>query len=250
MLQSDIFFIFKWWGVLFLTGLAFFPLTSKIFSSFTDKGYLFSKIIGICVISYSVYVLGSMHILSFSTLNVFILWVIFLIINLSIAVRDKIKISNIKILVFEEFIFLSSLFVWSYIKSFNPAIHDLEKFMDFGFINSILRSAYFPPRDIWLTPYSINYYYFGHLITAVLTKISDIPSFITFNLMLASIFAFCFTGSFSIGINLINKLGYLSIKKTIIIGLIIGYIVSFAGNLQTIYSLFNSYQGKETAPPF
>jgi len=251
MLQSEIILVLKWWIVLLLPGLIFLPLTSKIFNSFIDKGYIFSKVIGISIVSYTVYVLGSIHLLKFGTFNIILILILWLFINFMLIYKKKtVGISNFRLFIFEELVFLSSLFLWSFVRSYNPDIHDLEKFMDFGFINSILRSEYFPPKDMWLTPFSINYYYFGHLITAVLTKISNIPSFITFNLMLATIFAFCFSLSFSIGINLISKLKTFSLKKTLLLGLIVGYIVSFAGNLQTIYSLFTTYQGKEFAPPF
>src|SRR6185312_124946 len=81
-----------------------------------------------------------------------------------------------KIAFWEEVMFFICLLVWSYVRATNPDIHGLEKYMDFGFVNSILRSTYFPPRDIWFTPFPINYYYFGHLITATLTKLSSIPS--------------------------------------------------------------------------
>ena len=86
-----------------------------------------------------------------------------------------------------------------------PDIHGLEKFMDFGFLNSILRSDYFPPKDMWYTPLTINYYFFGHLATAVLTKLSFLPSFITFNLMIATLFTLTFSAAFSIGVNLFEK---------------------------------------------
>src|SRR5258708_38797604 len=36
----------------------------------------------------------------------------------------------------------------------SPDIHGLEKYMDYGFVNSILRSQYFPPKDMWFTPRS------------------------------------------------------------------------------------------------
>ena len=86
----------------------------------------------------------------------------------------------------------------SYVRSNLPDIHGLEKFMDFGILNSILRADYFPPKDMWYTPSPINYYYFGHLITAVITKLTFIPSFITYNLMIATLFAFTFTAGLSI----------------------------------------------------
>jgi len=74
--------------------------------------------------------------------------------------------------------------------------------MDYGFINSILRSPTMPPKDMWFAGQSINYYYFGHFITALLTKLSGINSTITYNLMVSSIFAFSFLGTFSLGANI------------------------------------------------
>ena len=184
-----------------MIGISFFPFTYKIFNNFIDKGYIFSKILGLLFISYSIFVLSSFKLLTFSTINLIIIWTTLFAVQLFILRKQKYELrKHLKIFIFEEFLFLIALIAWSYVRSFSPSIHGLEKFMDFGFINSILRTEYLPPRDMWLTPFSINYYYFGHLFTAVLTKLSQIPSFITFNLMIASLFAFTFTMSFSIGI--------------------------------------------------
>ena len=245
---SDFLFILKWWAVFFFIGISFFPLTQKVFSKFVDKGYLFSKVLGTLLISYVVYVLGTLRLLQFSSFNILAVWISLVIIQLFFLRREKLDGKTIKIFIVEEFIFFLALLFWSWIRSFQPDIHDLEKFMDFGFINSILRSEYFPPRDMWLTPFPINYYYFGHLFTAVITKLSQIPSLITFNLMIATIFAFTFTLSFSIGINLIQKIKNFSLKKSVLLGLLFGYIVAFSGNLQTIYSLFKSYNGENPVP--
>ncbi|MBI2621143.1 MAG: DUF2298 domain-containing protein, partial [Candidatus Levybacteria bacterium] len=249
MFQSDLFLIFRWWLVFLLIGISFLPATWKIFNSFIDKGYIFSKVLGLLLISYSIYILGTLHILKFSTFNILVVWLVLTSIFWFFLRPKKIEIRNkLKIFLFEEFIFLSTLLIWSYVRSFNPDIHDLEKFMDFGFINSILRSEYFPPRDMWFSPFSINYYYFGHLYTAAATKLSQIPSFITFNLMIATIFAFTFSLSFSLGINLIEKIKRFSIRKTFILGLLFGYIVTLSGNLQTIYSLFKNYNAESPVP--
>ena len=191
MNTSDLFDISKWWFVFLLIGVTFFPITAKIFSPFKDKGYVFSKFLGLIFISYTIYVLSSLHILKFSQINIILVWAVLSLISLLILKRGKFELKKFtKIIIFEELIFLITLIIWSYIKGFNPEIHSLEKFMDFGFLNSILRTDYFPPADMWFTPLSINYYYFGHLYTAVVTKLTNIPSFITFNLMLATIFAF------------------------------------------------------------
>lgn len=245
----DLLFILRWWLVFFLIGLSFLPLSFRIFNTFIDKGYIFSKVLGTLIISYAIYVLGTFHLLRFTTINILIIWLLSASTFLFLLKKDNFNFKKyLKIFIFEEFIFFITLLIWSFVRAHQPDIHDLEKFMDYGFINSILRSEYFPPRDMWLTPLSINYYYFGHLYTGVLTKISQIPSFITFNLMIATIFAFTFTLSFSIGINLIQKIKKISLKKTFIFGFLFAYVVSLAGNLQTIYSLFKSYNAESPLP--
>lgn len=247
---SDFVFILKWWLTIFILGLSFLPLSLKVFDSFFDKGYLFSKVLGILGVSYIIYILSSLHLLQFSLTNIIIVLLLALAVNFLIF-KNSLKTikNNIILFIFEELLFFVGLLIWSIVRGFQPNIHDLEKFMDFGFLNSILRSEYFPPKDMWLTPFPINYYYFGHLYTATLTKLSQIPAFITFNLMMATIFSFTFTLSLSLGTTLIQKIKNFSVKKSLVLGLIFGYIVSLSGNLQTIYSLFKGYNG-ETPVPF
>lgn len=251
MLESDLNYIFKWWLILTLIGLSFFPISSRLFNNFLDKGYIFSKIIGLLIITYTIYLISSLEFFKFTTLNIFICWLFFIPISLYLLKKNKLYLTiNKRLILVEELIFLIAIIIWALVRSYSPDIHGLEKFMDFGFINSIMRSEYFPPKDMWLTPDSINYYYFGHLFTAVITKLTNIPSFITFNLMLSTIFAFTLTMSFSIGINLISQISKFSQKKNLLLGLLFGIFVSLAGNLQTIYSLFKNYTGAEKAPPF
>ena len=245
----DLFSILKWWGLFFLLGVTFLPITFKIFSSFRDKGYIFSKFLGLVLVSYAIFILSSLHILKFNLPNIILVWILLSVLTIFILRKEKFEFKNsLKIIILEEFIFLVSLLAWSYIRGFNPDIHGLEKFMDFGFINSIMRSDYFPPRDMWFTPHSINYYYFGHLYTAVATKLTNIPSFITFNLMIATIFAFTFTLSFSIGLSLIEKIKHFPLKKLVLIGGVFGYASSLSGNLHTIYAFFKPYDTNSPAP--
>lgn len=155
----------------------------------------------------------------------------------------------IVIMLLQELIFLVSLLFWSYIKSFQPDIHGLEKYMDYGFINSILRSTHFPPVDMWFPPHSINYYYFGHLVTAISIKITNVPGAIAFNLMLSTIFAFTVTGAFSI----VSTLTYEGLKlkrASLLSGVLAGIITALGGNLHTIYAFFRPYTPAENPIPF
>ena len=244
---SDIPFILIWWLTFFFIGIIFLPLTSLAFHNFFDKGYIFSKILGVSLLSYTIWLLASLKILPFDTYSIFSLIGSFLILNFYIAKKTKfleILKNYWKIFLFEEILFFAGFAFWSFIRAHEPSIHGLEKFMDFGFINSILRSEYFPPKDLWLSGETINYYYFGHLIVAVLTKLSFLDPRITFNLMVATLFALTFTESFSIGANLINLNGSpirSGVTKVIVCGLLTAFLVTLAGNLHTIYAFFQNY---------
>lgn len=242
--MNDLTNILTWFLGFFIIGAAFFPLTFSIFNSFEDKGYIFSKIIGLIFISYFVFLTGILHLLKFSQINVFIIIIIALVSNYSFSFYKKQHVleiirKNFKIFLAEEIILFITLLFWSYVRSNVPEIHGLEKFMDFGFLNSILRSDYFPPKDMWFTPLSINYYYFGHLATAVITKLTGIPSFITYNLMLSTIFAFTFTATLFLAINIFDDIRF-SVKSALS-GFFAAFFISFGGNLTTIYTFFKAY---------
>lgn len=263
MLISDLAYVLIWWVILFSLGLIFLPLTALIFHSFFDKGYIFSKILALVLVSYIVWLLGSLKILPFTAPVILLVVGLFLVINTYLSYQKRLFVnfkSLLKPIIFEEVLFLLGLTFWVFIKTYQSEIHGLEKFMDFGFINSILRSTYFPPLDMWLPPLSINYYYFGHLVGAVLIKISGIDSAIAYNLILSTIFALCLAAAFSLGANLyrffLSKAENFHIKPrfhfllTIIAGVTSSFLVTLGGNLQTIYAFFKTYSPPESPVPF
>jgi len=273
IMLSDFPFILYWWILIFGIGVVYLPLSFFLFGNFFDKGYAFTKTLGILLISYIVWLLGSLKILPFLNGTI---WLIiaggvafnyyFLprvrILNQSerwVGLKPILK-NKWRIFVFEEILFFLALTFWSLIRGFQPDIYGLEKFMDYGFVNSILRSRYFSPADMWLAGENINYYYFGHLVSAVLTKLSGIDSAITYNLMIATLFALTFVASFSFGSNLFfigrqKNFDYLKLDKhsleikklklEISAGLLTAFLLTLGGNLHPLWYLLKhrSYQG-------
>lgn len=253
--MSDLIYIFQWWLMLFIIGVVFLPFTSFIFSRFFDRGYIFSKTLGISLLSYTIYLLGTIHALPFNRLTSITIFFFYLVAFIFLKkIKNFYKVfwlsikEKWKILILEELIFIASFLFWTFIRSHQPDIHGIEKFMDYGFVNTILRSEYFPPKDMWYAPFSINYYYFGHLVTAILTKISGISSYISYNLMIATLFALIFSSSFSIGINFIYHSKYSSKIRYIAGGFLAAFLVTLSGNLQDVYSFFVPYQGDNPVP--
>ncbi len=75
--------------------------------------------------------------------------------------------------------------------------------MEMAFINAILKSPAIPPQDPWLSGYSISYYYFGYLISALLIRVSGVVSSVGYNLVSASWFGLTALGAYGIAWDLL-----------------------------------------------
>lgn len=242
----------SWYVYVLLLGIIFLPLTHKILNKFSyDLGYPFSKAVSILVVSYASYVLGSAKIVPFNRMALFAIIGIFVIVNYLIYKKWKgINMRKLAtVILFEEMLFLASFLFWTFVRSQEPSIRSLEKFMDFGFMNSILRTDYFPPKDIWYTPEPINYYYFGHLTGAFLIKLTNAVPVVGYNLILATLFAQGVTQVYSIATNAIThympKVRRFSLT---VFGVISAYIVNLGANLHTIYAFTKGYPNENPIP--
>ncbi|HWS48465.1 MAG TPA: DUF2298 domain-containing protein [Candidatus Methanoperedens sp.] len=240
---ADFKYIFIWWSSIFFLSILSLPLIFLLFQRFWDKGYIFAKTVSLFFISYLLLFFGILHLLPFTLTSIYIIVFLLLSADLYVILKNrkfykKIFFEHWKIFLFEEILFFLILLAWSYIRGFAPDIEGLEKFMDWGFVNSIVKSRYFPPADMWYAGESINYYYFGHLVFAFLTKFSGITSAITYNLSIATICALTFVSSFSLTSNLI----YSSLKKPVFRlffwgGILSALLLTFGGNLHTTYKI-------------
>lgn len=262
----------QWYVILLVLGLAFTPITRFIFKRFEfDFGYGFAKAIGILVVSYCAFLFSTLKILPYSIWSLYLYVGIFALIGVSVYKRYPLQTKHNFIpdrmrqamVIVTEMLFFLSLFFWAYVRGQEPSIRGLEKFMDFGFINSVLRSTYFPPLDMWLSGtashpkgMAINYYYFGHLTGATLIKITGVIPAIGYNLILASIFALGITQSFSLIGNVISY-AFSKRKQVITSGKMIitalfaffgSYLLNLGGNLHTIYVFTNGYPNEKPIP--
>lgn len=263
----------NWYFYLLVIGIIFYPMCRRFFGHYADKGYGFSKTVGILFISYTAFLGGILKVVPFSQIALYTILGVFAVINLYILMEDRKKEKKDKtakahrfypfgLILIEELLFLTGMLLISYTRGMDPSIRGLEKFMDFGFMNSILRSSHFPPLDIWLSAspespkgFPINYYYFGHLSGAMLIKLTGISPFIGYNLVLGVILGQGLTLSFSIVVNVVYCVLKYFVKKPIngmllaLYGVIAAYVVNLAGNLHTIY-LFTQGYPNETPVPF
>lgn len=248
LLRNDFLPFMKWWFAIFYLGIIFMPLTSWIFDSFHDKGYLFSKAIGLAVSGYITWLMASLHIMKFTAINCIISMIICLIFNLlliwlkkrytKVSLRQSLRkmlAENFDIMLGEEVIFLALFLLFSYIRGFKPEAYGTEKFMDYGFMTSMLRSEYMPPQDFWYSGTSLNYYYMGQFLASFLTRLSFVKVSVGYNLMLMMVGAFACVLPYSIVYNVILQFmkdkGKISRYLPPACGFIAGVAVCIAGNM-------------------
>lgn len=92
--------------------------------------------------------------------------------------------------------------VFLVIRAAVPEVLGAEKFMDLAFLNSITRSGATPPPDPWMSGRTINYYYWGYLLAAVLAKISGVATFVSYNLSVATFAGYSFVAAASLALRL------------------------------------------------
>src|SRR5205823_1958196 len=88
---NDFFFVLRWWAVLFSIGLIFLPFTLLLFKNSKDHFYIFSKIIGIGIISYVILLLGTFHILAFSFPGTLFILCLALLLNIFLYIKTSQK---------------------------------------------------------------------------------------------------------------------------------------------------------------
>ncbi|MFB6163147.1 MAG: DUF2298 domain-containing protein [Halococcoides sp.] len=121
------------------------------------------------------------------------------------------------------------------IRALDPAVHagGGEKFLDFGLLRSLLRSSQIPPQDMWFAGETVRYYYGGHYLASLLTRLTGTAPRYAYNLALAGFYAMLATAVFGLGRNVAAGR---DIRSRLAGGLSV-FFVALASNLMPIGQL-------------
>ena len=198
----------SWYILLTLLGLLTFPLGFYLFPALADRGYTFSRALGLLIWGYTFWILASFQLaqndiggllLGLVILGGLSAWA-FLQCRAEIAAWFR---ANRQLVITTESLFLLAFGFMAFVRAANPEIVGTEKPMELMFINGIMNSPMFPPRDLWLSGYSISYYYFGYVMASMLAVFNGTPATMAFNLMIALIFGLSAVGAYGILYNLL-----------------------------------------------
>ena len=242
--------MFSWWFTILVLGISCMPLTMLVFRRFDDRGWLFSKSIGIMLVGWIMFVLSSAHMLKFMQGACIGLIAVVLALNVALFIfgkqKELLKGADFKLIIIEEIAFLLLFLLWVYIIGFKPEAYGTEKFMDYAFITSMMRTTYLPPIDPWFSGEAINYYYGGQYLTAFIIKTSGVTAGEGYTLMRAAIASFSCMLPFAVVYQLLrSRFADRSRLFPAIGGTLGGVAVAFCGNFQyVIYGLIKPIVAK------
>ena len=254
LLGSDCGVYIKWCIMAAVFGAGFFPLTSSLFSTFGDGGWVFSKAIGVALSGFAAFALITSGAAKFDAAFVIICSAAFMAVcwAIRLASRKKKKTIlpaeeakfDIDLILLEELVFLGVFLMWAYFAGFYPQAYGTEKFMDYGFMAAMMRDETLPARDLWYSLGDINYYYGGQYYAVFLTKLTGSGIEVTYNLMRAFVAAFAFAMPFGIVYHLMKDRKKAQKKGgavPVCAGVLAGAAVSLAGNMHYVmYGLFGN----------
>lgn len=227
--------------MLFLLGLVFMPVTSRMFRGFDDNGWMFSKVLAVAVCGYVQWLLACLKISPFTGITCVILTVICCLGSLLYGIKCKNRFPDslpweLAALVYrEEILFFLVFLFWTYLAGFHPAAHGTEKYMDFGFMQAMMRSTTLPAQDMWYAGKPFNYYYGGQYLAVFLTKLTGTNVEVTYNLMRTMVAAFAFLLPFSLVRQMLKDKLKTGRKWSFCLGgILAGMAVSMSGNLHYI----------------
>ena len=245
LLQGDVWTFWTWYLLALVLGAAAMPLTGRLFRRFQDRGWMFSKVTAIAVSGFLTWFLVAVKIIKFTTMTCIVVTLVCAAASLILYCREQkagfecIPFAHLDLVYAEELLFFAAFLLWTYFAGFHPAAYGTEKFMDYGFMEAMMRSKTLPATDLWYSQGKINYYYGGQYFAVFLTKLSGAKVELTYNLMRTFVAGLAFAMPFSLVHQMVtDRLGKPGSrwKKALpsVTGILAGISVSIAGNMHYV----------------
>ncbi len=234
---AEMWAVLAWWLIVQALGWTVWPLAFRAVRWLPDRGYLLAKPLGVLLVSYVLWLLASLHVMSNTLFGIGAAWLIVLAIGVWLYRRrassdDSLRATwrqHAKLFIVYEILFVSVFVVWAIFRAHVPDAVSGEKPMEMAFLNGINRSEFFPPHDPWLSGFSIAYYYFGYVMMSLLGRLSGVSAGVTFSLSTALWFALTAVSAFAVvanGVLLVKS----RLRAAIMYGLIGATLLVLIGN--------------------
>ncbi|RPI94152.1 MAG: hypothetical protein EHM40_07580 [Chloroflexi bacterium] len=200
----------SWYILITILGWLAFPLAYALFPALPDRGYALARAFGLLLWGYIFWLFASFRLAQNDIGGLLLGLVILAGLSAWAFVKCRPELvdwlrENRRLIIVTEVLFVLAFGFMTLVRAANPEIVGTEKPMELMFINGIMNSPAFPPRDLWLSGYSISYYHFGYVMASMLALFTGVPATMAFNLMIALIFGLSAAGAYGILYNLLGN---------------------------------------------
>lgn len=205
--QNTLFAVSWWWLVVSLLGWTAWPLSFLLFRGLRDRGYLLAKTLGWLLCGWLLWLFASLELAHNTVRNAWLAVALVTLVNALILARTWRSVLTFVrrmwgVLLVGEALFAAAFVFFVFVRRANPDLWQPwfggEKFMEFAFLNGILRSPTFPPVDPHFAGGYINYYYYGIYLVGYLVKLTGIYAEVAFNLAIPTLFALTVLNAFAV----------------------------------------------------
>ena len=213
-----------------LIGLAALPLTTFVFARLPRGAVAFAKPLGVVAVGWLTWLSGSLGLGHGPATTA---GAIVLVAAGGLAAtwpRRRLLVACLRSREFwvAEAMLLTSIAVLASIVAHAPDVWGTEKPMDMALINAIATSDSLPPRNPWLAGADLDgYYYFGHLLAAMMIEATGVAPTVGYNAALAAFFALAAVAALGLGFAVAAVAG----APSVLTGLLTVALVLVAGNL-------------------
>jgi len=237
-----------WYFLITVMGWVVWPMVYRLLPGLPDRGYAFTRALGLLLTGYVFWLLTSLGLLQNTAGG--ILFALLIVGGIALWVqrtqREGPRLlewmrDQRGVVIVVEVLFFLAFAAWAVVRAYNPEIENTEKPMELAFLNGIRSSEVFPPRDPWLAGYAISYYYFGYVLISLLATLTAVPTGVAFNLGIALLFALTCLGAYGLVYNLVRARrsgGSASPALTALLGpLFVAVLGNLEGLAEALYSL-------------
>lgn len=233
-----------WWLAVEVIGVLAFPIGYVFLHRLPDRGYAFTKVLGLLLVGYLLWIGAVLGVISNSRGSILLILLGLAVVGVVLWGRRREEIGSFfrerwRYILFVEAMFLVTFLVAAWLRSYVPEIGGTEKPYEFAYLNSILRSEQFPPNDPWLSGFFLSYYYFGFVMVGALIKLTGVAVSIGFNLSLALIAALTVVAAFGVVYNLVAASG--RARHALTFGLLGVLLIVILGNLEGLFELMAAH---------
>ncbi len=200
-----------WFVVIEMIGFVTAPILWRMVPALPDRGHALSRTVGLLAVSWVAWWFASVGVMAWTRLSIVASFGIVALVAGAIVRghgRDWLRWlgANRGIVLTSEATFALAFAAFCVIRAYNPDLwHPArggEKPMEFAYLNAFIRTASFPPYDPWYAGGYLNYYYWGYVLIAAITKLTGVIPAVAFNLAVPTVFALTATGAFGAASNL------------------------------------------------